>query len=196
MFQVKPEESEAFYDISLYPDVDYVIISSAVRHRYERNRNLFRRQMAFYDHLESHFKKIKIFKPSSSLSPNINIYKNPIHGVSFCRRKNVAWPSELNPSLKAALGSKEIFYLALGLNYESCKRYEEAIAYYELALNNPIYSPKNFYRLVRGMTRSLVQLGDRNSAAAFLERAAEAATHLDMAENLRVMRRNILQGDH
>jgi hypothetical protein len=192
MFQVKPERSEVFYDLSLYEAADAAITSGAVRSRHMREPNRFRRQMAFYDSLESRFQVVCEFSPGHWNGPAIIIYRNPRHKVPFGGRENVTGPRPLRHGTGSASGSEEFFYVDLGRNYEAFGHYSEAVASYELGLVYPVIRSEVRNSLILGKTRCLLALDKAGEAAEFLRTAAETATAEAYRARFLELRRQIL----
>jgi hypothetical protein len=192
MMQVHPERSEVFYDLNLYEVADFVIISSAVRSRYQKDPARFSRQIAFYDSLEISFHKVWEIIPEGMAGPSLWIYKNPKHSVQFAGRKTVQGPPPLRHSLKSLSGSEELYYINIGRNYEVYRFYKEALASYDLAFKYPILRLGVYYSLVKGKTRCLLALEKPEEAAEFLKQAATSARSERSREFFLNLRQQIL----
>ncbi len=196
MFQVKPELSEAFYDLSLYEVADMIITSSGVRSRYLADPSRFRHQVAFYDSLENGFQKVRVFLPQRKTGPTVIIYKNPRQGITFQERRAVKGPRVLSPSRRTAAGARAIFYDTLGLNYETYGYFKEALDSYEMGFACQITHPQVFKNLALGKTRCLLALGEFERAADFLEKAAAAGPTPESREYFLHMRQEIISNIH
>ncbi len=191
MFQVKPERSAVFYDISLYEVADIVITSSAVRSRYLAEPTRFQRQVAFYDSLETRFERLRSFHPHGGPSPILTIYRNPEHKIPFAGRGEEDEPPLLHHPPETATGLEELFCYNLGLNYEMFGYARQALKCYENGFRYPIRRNKIFQRLVLGKARCLVLLGRREETREFLEKAASLAPERAIREKFLRLRDGI-----
>lgn len=173
MFQTMPERSEVYYDLSLYRLADVVVTSSSIKSRYTKEPDRFPTQSAFYDSLNSRFQKLQEFKPDGGSGPTIAVYKNPDQQTPFRTRRVIDRPPVLAKS-RYDNAREELFYLNLGLNYETFGHPRQAYQCYQLANRYPVYQPAVFKALALGMARCLVALGKVSEAASFLEQAAAA----------------------
>ena len=169
MFQVGPERSEVFYDHALYENADYVVTTGAVRSRYAQEPARFRRQVAFYDSLETGYDRVAEFPPFGGGGSLVTIYKNRRQDVPFSKRRGVAPPRRLRHERGTPTGSEELFYYNVGLNYEVFLYLDGAIAAYDLAFLYPIDRSASFKNLVLRKTHCLL----------LMERGQEAAAYLD-----------------
>ena len=191
MFQMGPERSEAFYDISLYDVADIFITSGAVESRYRRDPERFERQISFYDTLETNFTKIKEFLPNGATGPTITIYKSDRHDAPFSARTDLPGPRALRPRGDVPSGEEPTFYFHLGLNYETFKHYPQAIASYTEALRFPFIDPAMYWSVTLGITRVLMGVGQYEHAAEFLDRALGGAPTPDIANKIRELRKQL-----
>ncbi|MFH1844061.1 MAG: glycosyltransferase family 39 protein [bacterium] len=75
LFMTYPERSAFYYDLRLYRPYELFVTSSAVRGRYLTDPERFRRQLAFYDDLDSYGDIIRVFSPSDTVrGPELVIY--------------------------------------------------------------------------------------------------------------------------
>jgi hypothetical protein len=169
MFQVGPERSEVFYDHALYENADYIVITGAVRSRYAKKPARFRRQIAFYDSLETGYDRVAEFPPFGGGGSLVTIYKNRSQDVPFSKRRGVAPPRRLRHERGTPTGSEELFYYNVGLNYEVFLYLDGAIAAYDLAFLYPIDRPSSFKNLVLRKAHCLL----------LMERGQEAVAYLD-----------------
>ncbi len=167
MFQVVPERSEVFYDVSLYQNADYFVTTGDVKDRYAARPDVFSRQMAFYDSLESTCSKIAEVTPGHGGGSTITIYKNIRQNTPFGMRDRVAPPPPLRGS-NPPTGSEELFYYSMGLNYEVFMRLPEAIASYDMAFRYPVTRPAAFKNLVLRKTQCLLNMGQVPEAFEYL----------------------------
>jgi 4-amino-4-deoxy-L-arabinose transferase-like glycosyltransferase len=188
MFQVVPERSEVFYDLLLYENADYIVTTGAVRSRYEKEPSRFRRQVAFYDSLETVYDRIAEFAPNGGGGSLITIYKNRQHDLPFSKRKAVAGPRRLRPEGPTPTGSEEFFYYNLGLNYEVFLYLDGAIAAYDLAFLYPIERPSSFKNLVLRKAHCLLRMQRADEAKAYLGSMIEKAPTPLVREQLRTLR--------
>ncbi|UCF05019.1 MAG: glycosyltransferase family 39 protein [bacterium] len=192
MFQVRPERSEVFYDLSLYRDADVIVTSSFIGSRYRREPERFERQMAFYDSLSAHFDLLREFIPQSQPGPILAVFKNPHYAVPFAGRKKAVGPRALRHTRGMATGSEELFYYNLGANYEAFGRFREAVKSYEFGFSYPIFRPVSYEKLVRGKTRSLIGMRKPKEAADFLQEAAAGAPTAQIRKIILDRRRDLL----
>ncbi len=138
VFQVMPERSAPFYDLSLYQDADLVLTSRDVRQRYEQDPARFPKQLAFYDSLETRFRKIEEFRSSPSAEPEIVVYANPGAGKPFAYRDDVVGPTPLARAERSPPADEAYFYFVWGVNYESFGFLDDALRAYEIAATYPM----------------------------------------------------------
>ena len=169
MFQVTPERSEVFYDHALYENADYIVTTGAVRSRYAAEPTRFRRQVAFYDSLETGYDRVAEFPPLGGGGSLITIYKNRRQNVPFNKRQGVSPPRRLRHGRATPTGSEELFYYNVGLNYEVFLYLDRAIAAYDMAFLYPVDRPASFKNLVLRKTHCLL----------LMERGQEAVAYLD-----------------
>jgi len=191
MFQVAPERSQVFYDHSLYENADYIVTAGAVRSRYADEPTRFRRQIAFYDSLETGYTKIAEFSPSDGGGSLITVYKNPHHTLPFSKRKGVAPPRRLRPAGFPPTGSEELFYYNVGLNYEVFLYLEGAIAAYDMAFLYPVDRPSSYKNLVMRKTQCLLILNRREEAVAYLDKMITKAPTQGVRTQLQNLRDSI-----
>jgi tetratricopeptide (TPR) repeat protein len=175
MYQVEPELSAAFYDLSLYRMADYWITVSTVRDRYLADRSRFARQVAFYDALPRAYEEVKAFRPDGGTGPAITVWHNRAQTAVFGHRSAVAGPAPLDSTLTRLPAGTGYFYYNLGLNYEAFHYYDAALAAYGTAFDYPVKIPGLYGNLGLGVTRCLVALGRTADALSFLDRAAPRA---------------------
>ncbi|UCG50805.1 MAG: glycosyltransferase family 39 protein [Candidatus Latescibacterota bacterium] len=195
MFQVRPERSEVFYDHSLYENADYIVSTGAARSRYAKEPARFRRQLAFYDSLETGYEKIAKFTPAGGGGSVITVYKNPHHGKQFSKREEVAPPRPLRHRHSSTTGSEELFYFNLGINYEIFLRLPEAIASYDLAFRYGVGRPTTFKNLVLRKTHCLMMLGRVEEAVGYLQTMIPKAPTPGVREHLQKIRDAIRRGE-
>jgi len=197
MFQVVPERSEVFYDVSLYENADYFVTTSDVKDRYAARPDVFSRQMAFYDSLETTCRKIAEVTPGHGGGSTIAIYKNLRQNKPFGTRDRVAPPPLLRGS-NPPTGSEELFYYSMGLNYEVFMRLPEAIASYDMAFRYPVIRPSAFKNLVMRKTQCLLSMGEVSEAleylASMIPRAPTPAVREQFIQLNSVIRRRMESG--
>lgn len=169
MYQVFPERSAPYYDLALYPDVDFVLTTEAISSRYTGDRTRFSQQCAFYEALESKFVKVVEFDPSGIGGSKITLYKNPAHTQPLGIRKSLVGPRLLQDGSIMAPSQVSAFYSQWGINYEVFGHPQEALSCYETALRADSGSPFVVRDMVLGMARCRAALGDRNGAMATLD---------------------------
>jgi len=192
LFQTAPERSEAYYDLSLYPDADVIITTGAVRSRYEREPERFAAQLHFYDEVEKYFQKVHEIDSKGKKGSSIAIYRRPNSG-SFGLRRETAGPRPLRESSLTSPKSREQFYYTLGLNYETFEHFADAADAYALAFNHPITQPDFFRFLAVGLARSLMSAGRPADAAGFLAQAIPLAPTTELRRQLEFMREQVLR---
>ncbi len=176
MFQTLPERSEAFYDLSLYRMADIIITSSSVSSRYLDDPKRFGRQIGFYRQLASEYTVIFRTGPEDGNGPSLTIFRNPHHDLPVSDRSEVSFPSLLGVSAgRRPTGSEELFYLDLGLNYQTFDFHRQAIASFQLAFKFPVIRITSYNSLILGMTRSYLALDQPEKAVGLLEEAGRNA---------------------
>lgn len=76
MYSARTELAAFYYDLRHFLAYDYLVISSSVRGRYLRQRELFPRQAQFYEDLERYTKEVARFTPEmAGRGPAIFIYE-------------------------------------------------------------------------------------------------------------------------
>ncbi len=168
MFQVMPERSGVFYDLSLYRSADYIATSSSVRARYEARPDLFMRQIAFYSELDRSFQRLVVFEPALSGGNTITLYKNPMHEGPFIEREVVSGPLPVNMDQGTSTGSEELFYFELGVIYEAAGHASEAIESYNLAVRYPFLRETTFKNIVLRRTACTLAYGQPQAAKEYL----------------------------
>ncbi len=169
MFQIRPERSGAFYNVDLYRNADYFVVSSGVASRYRREPQRFAQQIAFYDRLDRELEKVCVFVPARKDGLRLAIYgRRSTHGA-FASRLGVAPPPEIAMNVGDAATR---FYFDLGANYEFFGRTPEAYSSYRLALERGTDSEPLFYNCALGTARCLLLLGRRDDAIALLRSVA------------------------
>jgi hypothetical protein len=159
MFSVKPELSAVYYDMALFEPADVIITSSIVKSRYLKEPTRFRRQLAFYNSLESTYDKIAEFQPDVGPGPVLSVYKNPRHEVPFGKRAAVVTPPEVKSSIEQPAAQEGSFYLTYGLNYETFGFFEAALLCYERGLRIRNAAPNVRKLLINGANRCVELLG-------------------------------------
>jgi hypothetical protein len=187
MLQIKPERCEVFYDLSLYGMADFVVITDAVRDRYEKDRARFSRQVSFYNDLETAYTRLKQFRPNGMTGPTITIFRNPRHSRPFARRLPEG-PADLKPRGSEPSGEEGSFYYNLGLSYETFRFPDQAIHSYMRALQYPYIRPARYYDVSLGVVRTFVTTGRPEQAEQFLEMAVRAAPTPQTAARLQRLR--------
>jgi 4-amino-4-deoxy-L-arabinose transferase-like glycosyltransferase len=191
MFQVKPERSEAFYDLDLYEAADLIVTTSQVSNRYRGDANLFRRQLAFYDSLGVRFDEAATFSSPAPHARTITLYRNPRQPVAFSARRPVQGPAPLSPSSKEETGEESFFYYNFGLNYEAFGFLDAAVASYSHALQYKNWRPRVFGSLALAMTRCLLTLGRTDEAGRFAEGAISRAPYPEDRNMIQQMRQRM-----
>lgn len=182
MLQVYPERSAVFYDLRLYVDADLFITTSAVRSRYCDQPARFPRQVAFYDSLETRFKKLRVFSAAGRPGPTIALYGRQGQRAPFAGRKAV---DGLRPLRRMETsGVEALFCKNFGVNCEAFGFYEQAIACYDLAFGYEMALPAWYSDIVFGKTRCLRALGKTDEAISFLRAAAQRAPTSKMRERI------------
>jgi hypothetical protein len=190
MFEITPELSEAFYDLTLYPDADTFVLSNAIGTRYARNPDRYAQQIGFYAQLEKQFAKVAEFgSPEVGRRendvPHITIYqRRGKNDVPFAKRKAVTGPVALAEGLRRPRHGEAAFFCELGLQYETFGFLSEAIDSYGRGLAvGP--SGMDLRELIHGTTRCL--LGQKREADALhiVESFADQTGSASDAEYLR-----------
>lgn len=170
-FQVMPEVTEAFYDLGLYPDADFFVLSSDVGDRYRRDPERFPAQAGFYETLEARTRKVAEFVPGPSGGPTLTIYQLPQVGP-FGRRKEIAGPRPLSPDRRRPPQGEAAFFKNLGLNYETFGFVDAAVASYQRALSANAFARDTLEGIAAGTARCLLSRGDPAGAAQALRAIA------------------------
>jgi hypothetical protein len=168
MHQTDPGMSAPFYDLSLYDDADFVITSSAVRSRYERDPERFSRHIRFYRRLEGTFDRVKVFRGPDGSGPVLTLYHNAPRRIPFGNRRTVSGPPRLDLGPGSGRERLSEFYYRMGLNYEVFSFTEEAMQSYDLALEYPA-PPAMTAMLIFRKTGCLSRLGRGHEIPAFLQ---------------------------
>ncbi|MFC1526127.1 glycosyltransferase family 39 protein [Candidatus Latescibacterota bacterium] len=74
---VDPQRHSCFYDLGLYQDFDYIIISSGAYQRYVDRAEEFPVQCRFYDELSRSWEIVRRFDPEPAVGPTILVFRNP-----------------------------------------------------------------------------------------------------------------------
>jgi 4-amino-4-deoxy-L-arabinose transferase-like glycosyltransferase len=193
MFQVSPERSARFYDLRLYPMVDYVVVTDAVRGRYRTDPRLFRPQLAFYEELEKRFVKQREFA-SKGAGTNITIYRNPTQVRNFAARRSSVEPVPQLTARGGPTGAEPFFYYNLGLNYDAFGLPGQAMESYYRGLQYPSVDHLTPVRTALRLARLLARQGNSAAGAAVLEAQAARSEAPDDAAQLRAAREQILAG--
>jgi hypothetical protein len=170
MSQVHPETSAPFYDLRLHRDADAIIVTDDVSSRYATDPTRFARQLAFYDSLESRFRRVA--EVPGGPGPRIRIYAPPADRPPFADRPAVEGPAAEQGD---GGGLKPGFYFDLGFAYETSGFAAEGLTAYALGLRSPLFAEGTFARLAIGTGRCLARLGRGGECRLFLESAEEAA---------------------
>jgi len=187
MFQVAPERSDVFYDLSLYKIVDAIVVTDAVRSRYRRDPEQFPRQVAFYDSLEAHWPKLGDFV-SPAGGGRVALYQNPAHIVPFAAREEVADPPRLRHEREMISGSESRFFYELGTNYEAFGHLRQAVASYRRVFEQPVIGDEVFPRAAFAVVGIYVDLRRPDMALAFLDAIEARADTEDRRQRLQTLR--------
>jgi len=191
MFQAGPERSARFYDLQLYPMVDYVVVTDAVRGRYRTDPLRFRPQLAFYEELDRGFVKLREFT-SKGAGPTITIYRNAARRRVFAARRSSVEPVPELTAGGAPTGAEPFFYYNLGLNYDAFGLPGHAMESYHRALQYPSVDHLTPVRAALRLARLLELQGNIAAAAALLESQAARSDMAADAAQLRSARDQIL----
>ncbi len=190
MFQTQPEESAPFYALALYPCADYVVTSSAVRGRYEREPSRFPEQIRFYERLDSEMRTVQEFAPPSGDGIRLTVYRRPSRSTPFSLRDSIPPPPTLPP--KAGSPDRQAsFYYDLGANYAFFGFHREAYVSYIRALDRRPGDPRLFMQCAIGAVSALLSTGQTETALMVLERVAAAAPDEDSRARIEAMREQI-----
>lgn len=168
MYQVLPERSGAFYDLSLYKIVDGIVVTDAVRSRYRRDPQRFARQVAFYDSLDASWPKVADFV-SPAGGGRVTLYQNPAHLVPFAAREEAADPPPLRHEPDAGIVSGARFYFDLGVNYEAFDHPRQAVESYKRVFEQPAISDELFPRAAFAAVGVYMDVGRPDVALSFLD---------------------------
>ena len=187
MYQVLPERSDVFYDLSLYKIVDGIVVTDAVRARYRRDPTRFARQVAFYDSLEAQWPKVRDFV-SAAGGGRMTLYQNPAQNVPFAARGEAADPPRLRHQREMVSGSESRFFYELGTNYEAFGHLRQAVASYRRVFEQPVIGSEVFPRAAFAATGVYMDLGRPDAALAFLDAIEARADTEERRQRLRTMR--------
>ena len=168
MYQTNPERSAPFYDLRLYDIADFVITSSSVKSRYERDPKRFWKQIQFYRDLDENYEKVRVFHSDNQFGPIQTIYRNTVRRKPFGQRGTVTGPNRIDGNDRFILERLGSFYLHVGLNYEIYSYPSEALKSYNLALEYPTPTPITAMLVMR-KTSCLSKLGRNNEIQPFLQ---------------------------
>jgi 4-amino-4-deoxy-L-arabinose transferase-like glycosyltransferase len=188
--QVGPERSEPIYDLDLFRDVDWLIVSASVADRYRAEPERFAGQVAFYDSLERRFVRRAVFRPRGAIGSTITLYSNPAEAVPFGRRATASYLAPARASRDLTLG---FFFFNRGVNAEAFGFDDQAVEGYRLALRQGEPSRADVQLTLVRIGHCLLEAGlpharaylDTAAVAApdALERAALAALGQELARN-------------
>ncbi|HET9887885.1 MAG TPA: glycosyltransferase family 39 protein, partial [bacterium] len=171
MFQVEPERSAPYYDLSLYPDVDLIITSGPIRSRYLEDRARFPKQSAFYDSLDATYQKIQEFAPEESGGPQLTLYINPQEPNVFASRTKLAGPLPLKRG-PTPVTEEAFFYYQWGIAYEFFGFIEPALQAFAIAEAALAQRPQLHRNIALAIARCIFAAGDPKTAAASLRQAS------------------------
>jgi 4-amino-4-deoxy-L-arabinose transferase-like glycosyltransferase len=177
MFQVHPERANRFYNLDLYPNADYFVLSSGVGSRYRREPERFAAQMAFYDALERQCEKVGEFIPKRPGGLRLTVYRRP-SAVPFAARAPVAPPPDLPLAGTNPVDAR--FYFEIATNYESFGRLPEAARSYELGYERGTDDGNLFQNCVLGEARCIAATKGAAEAAVFVRSVAGRVTDAEM----------------
>lgn len=174
LYQVAPERSAPYYNLSLYEDCDMVLTSDRVSSRYLHDPTRFPEQCKFYDELDARFLRVQVFAPGKGGGPTLALYFNPRHEKPFGFRESLIGPAPFSVSSTRAFSEEATYYSQWGLNYEIFGFHEEALRAYALAIKAGPRAPGLARNLALGVARCRAAAGDRAAAIATLDAALTA----------------------
>ncbi len=192
MFQTRPERSEAFYDLDLYPDADFLITSSSVRSRYDRDPATFQDQVDFYRELTARWVILKEFDPDGGTGPRLVLYRNPSHNSPFGIRKEIVGPRPVALSPVRLVRDEGYFFFTLGINYMTFGHPEYALECYRMGLGFHPQRPEIQINLILGTTQTLLELGRRDQALEFLQDLSRSPLPSAVEQAVQMLQQDIL----
>lgn len=168
MFQTHPERSAPFYSLERYPNADYIIMSSVVAGRYQRDPQRFDPQIQFYNELARQMEAVKEFPPPRPGGVRLTVYRRRSWERPFAVRSSSVPPPPPISRGVADVEAEANFYYALGANCEFFGKVAEASLSYRFALQNGTNDARLFHNCVLGETRCLLAAGRTEDAILFL----------------------------
>lgn len=192
LFQVMPERTAVFYDLALYRNADYLITSGSVSSRYEREPERFAAQLAFYRQLDAEYDLVQQFSPVEGGGPELRIYRNPDNALPLANRSSLLPLAPVRVEGGAPTGSEELFFLELGLLLETLKHPQAALESYRLALRYPFRRASSLRAVVLRTADCMVQAGEKEQAAAFLDDMIRRTVTPELKERFRAARAELV----
>ncbi|MBM4119180.1 phospholipid carrier-dependent glycosyltransferase, partial [bacterium] len=188
LFQVMPERTAVFYDLALYRNADYLITSGSVSSRYEREPERFAAQLTFYRQLDAEYDLVQRFSPKEGAGPELRIYRSPGLALPLAKRSAFLPLAPVRVEGGAPTGSEELFFLEMGLLFETLKHPHAALESYRLALRYPFKRASSLRAVVLRAAECMVQAGEKEQAAAFLDDMIRRTATPELKERFRTAR--------
>jgi 4-amino-4-deoxy-L-arabinose transferase-like glycosyltransferase len=175
MLQVRSQYVEPFYELDQYVSADYLITSSSVRGRYEREPQKYPNIIEFYKELDDTWERVKSFEHLDMVGPDIRIYKNPQQDTVLANRGMVRAPFSLPRIQDPGTGLVAPHLQRFGAILEVFGYQEAAAEAFELALTYPPISEELTQALVVRALRARMRAGQRDRALSLLDAALATA---------------------
>ena len=189
MYQVMPENSAPFYDLSIYDDrADLIVTSSSIGSRYRKDPQRYPQHLQFYEALERTWTKVQEFDPAKGSGPRITIYRNPRFTVPFVERPDSTGGRLPRITRDMLPGSASGFYERLGFVYEAYGFDRPASEIYQYGLQQREQPFEMRAPLLNGALRCLLRAGYGTTALALLdetERQPTSPAELEYVKRLR-----------
>jgi hypothetical protein len=193
LFQVAPERSARFYSMRACSLADVVIVSSSVRDRYRSAPARFGPQLAFYDSLETGWRKLQVLRPGRGPGPELVIYGNPRATVPFAERHDLG-PAGPLAEAGALTGAEGAYYTQLGLDYEIFGHRGQAKQCYLWALEYGRGDPTNYVLAATWLSMLLWREQGPRAASRVLAAAERNAGDPRTVEQLAALRASFESG--
>jgi hypothetical protein len=195
MLQVRSQLVAPFYDLDLYDWADYLITSSSVRGRYEREPQKYARMVTFYARVEREWPLVQTFEGHDMVGPEIRIYKNPQQDTVLARRGRVRAPASYPRIQDPGSGLVAPQLQRVGAILEIFGYYTAAAEAFELALTYPPMAEDLKQSCVLRAMQAHMRAGQRDRAQALLEAALAASRSPEQRAMYQQLKQTYFSGD-
>jgi len=195
MYQVMPENSAPFYDLSIYDDrADLIVISSSIGSRYRKDPQRYPQHVQFYEALERTWTKVQEFDPAQGSGPRITIYRNPRLTVPWVERPDSTEGKLPRITRDMLPGSASGFYERLGFVYEAYGFARAASKIYRYGLQQREQPFEMRQPLLNGALRCQLRAGYGTEALALLDEIERQPTSPAELEYVQRLRQQLVKG--